>query len=256
MDLEQEIKIKFAAKKHLVKKPARGCLKHDYLVPGGPYSEQWDWDAFFIGLNLMSELSTEAIYLKNWCLNYFDNMRPDGFTPGLLTPKGMDVRLNQMKPLLAQGAYHASKFLNDFSWIKPHWVKLKKITAYRQQQHLDKKTGLIAWHNGMESGADNNVCLLYYPKGTSLSTDLNAFLYLEYKALSAIAKKLDFKSDAKKYQKMAKDLAKAMMKYMWNDKDKVFYNIDVCTGRQIKRVSHANVIPLWAGLLPRRRVGR
>ena len=34
--------------KNTVKKPARGALKKDYLVPSGRYSEQWDWDAFLL----------------------------------------------------------------------------------------------------------------------------------------------------------------------------------------------------------------
>src|SRR3989344_2657849 len=73
-----------------VKRSAQGALHHDYLVPGGPYPEQWDWDAFFIGMALSSKNPQDATYLRNWALNYIENAQDDGFCPGLLTPHGPD----------------------------------------------------------------------------------------------------------------------------------------------------------------------
>src|SRR5687768_6634623 len=93
--LQHDLRTCIAPFKSRVKRSAEGMLKHDYLVPGGPYPEQWDWDAFFIGMALASEDPKEAIYLRNWALNYIENSRGDGFTPGLVTPKGPDTRLNQ-----------------------------------------------------------------------------------------------------------------------------------------------------------------
>src|SRR3989344_5327904 len=169
LKLQSDLKEEFDAKKHLVKRPAKGYLKHDYLVPNGVYEEQWDWDAFFVGMSLASQIPSEAVYLKAMCLNYFDHMQSNGFTPGLMTPDGVDKRLRHIKPFLAQTAFYAGNFLNDFSWIRPHFKKLEKITAYRQKTYLDQKSGLVCWYNGMESGADNNPAVLFYPEGTSLA---------------------------------------------------------------------------------------
>ena len=110
----------FSKCKWFVKKQATGLIKHDYLVPGGPYEEQWDWDGFFIGSALARVIHSEAIYLKNWALNYMDNVQPNGFTPGLLTPFGPDKRLKHVKPFLAQGASLAAWYLKDYSWLKRH----------------------------------------------------------------------------------------------------------------------------------------
>jgi neutral trehalase len=49
---------------------ANGALPYDYIVPSGVYEEQWDWDAFFVGLHLISVDRADVIYLKNWCLNF------------------------------------------------------------------------------------------------------------------------------------------------------------------------------------------
>ena len=42
---------------------ANGALLHDYIVPNGVYEELWDWDAFFVGLHLISEDRNDGIYL-------------------------------------------------------------------------------------------------------------------------------------------------------------------------------------------------
>lgn len=45
---------------------ANGALPYDYIVPNGVYEELWDWDAFFVGLHLISENTSDGIYLKNF----------------------------------------------------------------------------------------------------------------------------------------------------------------------------------------------
>jgi neutral trehalase len=65
---------------------ANGALPYDYVVPSGVYEELWDWDAFFVGLYLISEKKADGIYLKNWCLNFLHFTEPDGQTPGGIRP--------------------------------------------------------------------------------------------------------------------------------------------------------------------------
>jgi len=248
--LEEQLKEKLACKKSLVKRPAKGFIGHDYLVPGGPYEEQWDWDAFFIGMSLASEISSEAIYLKNWALNYLEKVKSDGFTPGLLTPDGVDRRLKHIKPFLAQGCYFASRFLNDFSWLPSHWEKLKKAVEYRESTYFDKEIGLGCWYDSMESGADNNLAVLGYPKGSVFAADLNTFLYREYLALSFMARHLKNEKDAVSYRRKADKMKKTILKYFWSEEDDMFYNRHRKTGDLIKRRTYSGIIPLWAGIAP------
>ncbi len=199
---------------------------------------------------LAGEIPSEGIYLKNWCLNYFENVGAGGFTPGLLTPKGVDRRLKHIKPFLAQGAYFASTFLKDFRWIKPHWMKLKHSVLYREKTYFDHKKNLGCWYDSMESGADNNVALLNYPKGSVLATDLNTFLYREYLAMSQIAKHLNFKPETRWFQNKARAIKNAMLKYLWDKQDGIFYNVEKHSGKFIKRVSYSSIVPLWGEIAP------
>ncbi len=254
MNNTEQLQHHFLSKKMEVKRRAKGALKYDYLVPAGPYEEQWDWDAFFVGMSLLSDLPSEAIYLKGWALNYLNYTNTKtGFTPGLVTPKGRDNRLHHIKPFLAQGSYFASKALKDFSWLKPVYAKLKLSITYRERYYWNKEYNLGTWHDSMESGADNNISCLPYDNGTVIAADLNAFMYREYKALALIAKELGKKGDAKRFQKKAIDVKRNINKHLWDDKDKTYYNVDSQTGEFIKHHTYSNIIPLWAGLLDRKK---
>ncbi len=236
-----------------VKRRSQGELPYDYLVPSGVYEEQWDWDAFFMGMALSSEIPSEAIYLKNWVLNFLHNARSDGFTPGCVTPKGRDERLNQMKPFLAQGAYFASAFLKDFHWLTPHLPKLETIVLYREKNLWNKKYDLGVWFDSMESGADNNIAALEFPKKTVIASDLNAYIYREYVALSYIHEKLGKKKEAAHFKKRANEIKEHINTLLWDEKDGAYYNIDGRDGSLIRRISFNSIHPLWAGIASKER---
>lgn len=236
-----------------VKRAAAGILRHDYLVPAGPYEEQWDWDGFFIGMSLLSDIPSEAVYLKNWALNYLEHTdKKTGFTPGLLTPRGRDTRLHHIKPFLAQGVYFASRALNDFSWILPYWNVLTKSVAYREHNCWNTQYDLGVWYDSMESGADNNIAVLPYPKRTVIAVDLNTFLYREYTALARVASAVQKKKEAKQFAKRAVVIRKNIQKHLWNTKDVSYYNLDSRIGEHIRRHTYSNILPLWTGITPKK----
>lgn len=243
----EQIKKIFIPFKSFIKRPAKGCLKYDYLVPSGYYQEQWDWDAFFMGVGLSAEIASEAIYLRNWALNYITLAKKDGYSPGCVTPKGPEKghRAILMKPLIGQGCFLASVFLRDFSWIKPHYSKLLQMVLYREKNVWNKKYDLGVWTTSMESGADDNVAAFNFPKKSVIATDLNTFIFREYKAVSKIAKELDKKRDAKWFDKRAWAIKKNINKYLWNSEDQIYYNLFSKNGQHIKRVSYSCFIPLW-----------
>lgn len=275
-ELQQKVRKTLAYTRSSIKRRANGALKYDYLVPAGPYEEQWDWDAFFMGAALASDISSEAIYLRNWALNLILNAQKDGKVPGCITAAGADPRLHHMKPFLGQGIAIASRHLNDYNWIKPYWSSVKKIVQYREKHMWDKKTNLGMWYDAMESGADNNVAeyrcesikgmekelgndydrlrkekggyvkekVEDYPKASVVAVDVNVYLYREYKALSIIAKKLGKTKDAEEFAQKAKEIKKNIVKYLWNEEDGIFYSLDTTTGEHIKHITLTSFFPM------------
>ncbi len=244
--------------KVFVKRRAKGMLKHDYLVPGGPYPEQWDWDGFFIGMALALEIPSEAIFLRNWALNYIENAREDGFTPGLLTPHGPDSRLNQMKPVLAQGSYFAGIFLNDWAWLQGDpYDRLRKIVLYREQTgFFDKTLQLAAWTDSMESGADNAISMLEEPKGSVAAVDCNCWLYREYAAMARIAEALQKQDDVVLFRQKAEDIKTAILTHLWCEEDGTFYNVRFADHSFIRVVEYSVVHPFWTGIASKEQADR
>lgn len=252
----ESVKNAFEPFKKGVKRSAQGELPYDYLVPSGVYEEQWDWDAFFMGIALSSENPQEAIYLKNWVLNFVHNAREDGFTPGCVTPKGRDERLHQMKPFLAQGALIASTHLQDFDWIEPVYETVKKIVLYREKHLWNQEYNMGVWFDSMESGADNNIAALNFPNSTVIATDLNTFIHKEYHAMSKIADSIGVQEDVKHFSERAEKIKDSINSLFWNDEDGAYYNIDSTTGKHIERISYNSIHPLWAHLAPDGRAKR
>jgi alpha,alpha-trehalase len=238
----------------LVVRPAEGFIKHDYLVPGGFYKEQWDWDGFFIGAHFAMRQPSEPVYLKNWALNFIAAADGEGRVPGCVTIKGPELghRAFQMKPFLAQGAYFAAAYLHDFAWLKPHYEQLKKVIARREAVNFDAGYGLFCWESAMQSGADNNPALTNDPNDrfAILALDMSAFQLREYRALAHIAAQLQQPGDAAAFTAKAKALATAIQSHLWCEADESYWNIARRTGERVRRVSYSNFIPLWANLAP------
>ncbi|RMG42343.1 MAG: hypothetical protein D6719_06600 [Candidatus Dadabacteria bacterium] len=235
------------ARQQIVRK-ANGALPYDYLVPAGPYSEQWDWDAFFMGVALASENPQDACYLKYWALNCLANMEADGKIPGCITPAGRDVRLNHMKPFLAQGMLIAAKTLGDFSWVKESWPALEKTFEYRRKHLWSDRFDLAVWYDSMESGADNNIALLDYPPKSVVACDCNGFVYREYLAASELAAETDKPASSKEFRAFADKLKERVNKYLWSEQQESYFNLNALNGEHIQTVSYSNFIPLWAGM--------
>ncbi len=250
LNITTVVKNLLAGKKSVVKRKAAGFISYDYLVPNGPYEEQWDWDGHFIGVALSREIPSESIYLKNWALNYLEHVQKDGFTPGLLTPAGIDKRLKHVKPFLAQGASLAAWYLKDYSWLRKHWPQLKKSLQFRIKTNLNKKYNLACWYDSMESGADNNPAVLPFAHNTVVASDLNTYLYSELKAMAELAEVFGDKKDFAIYTKLHDEIKKEMLKHLWDEKDSFFYNLDTKTGEKIKILTFSGFMPLYRKILP------
>lgn len=229
-------------------RPAEGFFKYDYLIPAGFYSQMWDWDGYFIGCHLSSRGGEDAKYLKYWAVNFINGIDEEGYVAGCMTTKGPRPIFGKfaMKPFLNQGVYFYSEKVNDYSWIEPHYEKLKLVIQYREKTQYDSHYGLFYWDNAMQSGADNNVVLTNEEgkESSIIAADASTFQYSEYVSLAKIAKNLGYAEDAELYAKKASDLKQAMLTHLWYDEEKSFFNIHRESGEPIKRMSYSNFIPL------------
>lgn len=238
---------------HRVKRPAQGELPYDYLTARANNENLWDWDGFFAGVSLATKVSSEAVYLKNWTLNFLRHSKNNGFSPACVTAKGRASDLQQMKPFIAQGAYLASRFLGDFSWLENHYERLKMLVLYRENNLWDKEKDLAVWYDAYESGASSNVAISGYDKESVIATDLNTFVHREYKAMSLIADQLGFRRDREYFGIRSRAIWRNINYHLWDEEEGVYYNFNRKTGKHIKRVCYNSIIPLWEKIASKKR---
>lgn len=247
---------KSGAKQNIVK-PASGILKHPYMVPAGPYTQLFDWDTYFMGVALSYDGVGEP--LENSVKDFLDfadeNWNSIGYTPREIAASAPDALPQMCKPFLAQMALRASTTLNHYDWLREpsgdtrrtYYQKLGDTLAFWENTRR-ANDGLFRWFNGVESGVDNNPAVSDEPADVIEGVDLQCYIYREYRAMAALARKLNNADDEKMYDAKADALAKLIREKMWSEADGMFLNIDSRTGRMIRIKTWTNFVPLWAGI--------
>jgi len=247
---------KYHAKGDVVK-PPQGILKHEYLVPAGPYFQLFDWDMYFMGVALSYDgigkpLATSVEDFLEFVDEYANW---EGYTPREIAPDALWALPEMCKPFLAQAALRASLTMSDFEWLRRENGASKKLNFLKLTHTLNfwentrrSPDGFFRWYNGVESGVDNNPAVSDKPADVTEGVDLQCYIFREYLALAVLAQKLAKSDDAAKYQQSAEALRRLVQEKMWSEPDGMFLNIDAWTGKPVRVKTWTNFVPLWAGI--------
>ncbi|MFA5161474.1 MAG: trehalase family glycosidase [Elusimicrobiales bacterium] len=244
--------------KRAVIKPANGILKHEYVVPDGPYTHLFDWDMYFMGVAFSyDKMGTPIVNSVKSFLEFVNETANwPGYAPREIAPDALWALPEMCKPFLAQAAQLASRVTGDASWLLEKDTGSKTASNYEKlaamlsfwENNRKSADGLFRWYNGVESGVDNNPAVSDNPSLVTEGVDLQCYLYREYLAMAALAGKLGKADDAAAYTKKAQDLKALTLAKMWSEKDGMFYNIDSRTGEMVKINTWTGFTPLWVGI--------
>jgi putative isomerase len=262
--------------KEIVVKPPRGLLRHEYIVPDGPYFQLFDWDMYFMGVALSYDKVSSPIMgsVKNFLAFVDEFANWTGYTPREIAPDALWALPEMCKPFLAQAAARASLTSGDFQWLlgfdpppsdNPDYLKLQsyerpdaapRLSFYRKlkdtvafwENNRRSADGLFLWFNGVESGTDNSPAVSDVPSQVTEGVDLQCYLYREYLALALIARRLGEGKEAELYRGKAKALKELVRQRMWSEEDGIFWNIDARTGSRVRIKAWTSFVPLWAGI--------
>ncbi len=244
------------AKQDIVK-PPRGLLKHEYLVPAGPYFQLFDWDTYFMGVALSYDgIGRPLASSVEDFLEFVDEYANwPGYTPREIAPDRFWALPEMCKPFLAQAALRASMTRKSAAWLKEksgasgetYYVKLAHTLSFWENTRRSPD-GLFRWYNGVESGVDNNPAVADRPAETTEGVDLQCYLDREYRAMAVLADKLGYQDDAAEYRGRAAELERLVRQRMWSRPDGMFLNLNARTGEFIRVKTWTNLVPLWAGI--------
>ena len=250
-----------------------GQLAHPFTVPSRPgsayYSDAlWDWDSWSTSIVLgQVEADTDsrgrfALYEQGSVLNFLDHTDDDGVMPVQLTADkalthGDPTRSggfaeNMHKPVLVQHAALLSQRQGSAEWIRPYMAVIGRFVDRYLESHVHKETGLAYWQTDFAVGVDNDPSVYYRPNKSTLAVYLNSLLYRELLAYGYLLEELKDLPEANRRRRQAQDLADAMTKYLWDERDGTFYSADIAL-RAIDPADwlHRGARRSWSSLLLR-----
>jgi putative isomerase len=225
------------------------------MLTGYAYGEFFDWDLYFENVYL-SYYGVSTYDFTNFKV-FLDRQQPDGFvsrTIGIKFPRPRQM----FKPFLAQLAVLGSKQNGDnYEWLRARYYERMKKYLDRWFAYDTDGNGLPVWNSSDASGMDNQISRSGQPDSNfDEGVDLACYLYRELEAMQLIAEKLGKTDDAKKFAQHARQLATAINKTFWDEKDGFYYDRNQKTGQPIRVKSVAGFMPLWAGVASREQAKR
>lgn len=230
----------------MIREPG-GVLAYPYVVPSSkdsPYysSTLWDWDSYFTSV-VMGQVEADSSqpgafveYERGSALNFINMMSDDGFVPICVTEKGVmhsdpekqkTFQTNMHKPVLVQSiAFLVRRDGGNTDWIEPYLPKLALFLERYRTSYTNKETGLAIWQDDFAVGVDNDPSVFYKPNGTCGSIYLNSLLYREMLAYGYLLEEAGDVSLANMWRGRAQDLADAINKYCWDERDGTYYSVD------------------------------
>lgn len=234
--------------KLMFKQPTGIALKYPYITPGSRQyaAVLWDWDSWLSNVALRQILNdigseadkTEALTYEQGCvLNYLAYTSPDdGYMPMVVDAETDPDRIkpadiystNMHKPCLAQhAAFLIRENGGEAEWIRQGFIRMQAFIRNYHEHHRHKATGLYYWQDDLAIGVDNDPSTFFRPNGSSASIYLNCLMYKELQAMAYIADRLALADEAARYNDMAAVLKKAVQEHCWDEKDGMYYSVDI-----------------------------
>lgn len=145
-------------------------------------------------------------------------------------------------PLFSWAEMENFKITGDKSRFKSVLPVLEKfaewLEIYRKKENTKHN---LYWQTGLGSGMDNT------PRGGSGWVDMSAQMVMMYNDMSEMCNELNLIDKSKMFKDKANQISFLINKYMWNDEDGLYYDVDD-EGNQVKCKTVACFWPMLAGV--------
>ena len=188
------------------------------------------WDTHH--MTLRYAMNGEAEFMKYFLLTMLKFQRSNGFVS--CTCNSVDGAVHtrgfHAQPYLAQNAAIYLNATGDTETVSAIYSKLEKYLAYWEKS-ASSPYGLYRWPETWMSGFDNEITGTIFPTGSIISPDLPALLYLEYRAMGFIARKLGL--DDAVFETRASEIKAAVNEYLWSEDMQTYSAFNLLTNKVI-----------------------
>jgi serine/threonine protein kinase len=241
-----------------LKAPAAGSpLVSNYIEQGnGGDFGTFQWDIIFM---MMFGRYAHHVFPFNESLdNFYARQYENGYiffeiddSNGAGADMVISERQNSVNPPLfswAEREYaRISGDQSRFAKVLPALQKYAEwLEKYRRKSGTAHK---LFWNTPIGSG------MWHSPRHGSGWVDMSAQMVLMYEDMADMAERLNMKQPAKTYRSRASEIASSINRFMWNERDGLYYDIDD-QGKQIPCKTVACFWPLIAGICDKQQVSK
>jgi putative isomerase len=266
--------------------PPTPPLKHNWVVPGGPYYKgQWIWDTMFV-VDMLSILPGKEQLIRDIFQNYWDfqdrwNEIVPEYAHDMVTATiktfPQDVRQFSQIPILAWGLERVYQRNGDKILLKQCLSRLEKWHNWYWRERDVTNTGLVTigsysgdvqharWETFDYECNMDDLKLMKHPTrkgenegawyGDIWVTGNTSYLIMGEKSLVRLAEALGDKEMAARRQAFIDKSVQAMRDHMWDEKAGTFLSVKKETMEKIPVATISSWVPLAAGV-PTKKMAR
>ncbi len=230
----------------------------EYLLTGYDYGQFYDWDLYFE--NIYQMYIGESKYCFKNLEGFFARQEPSGFIKRAFGTK--DFGANHMfKPFVAQTVLLGMRQSDDKEWLTKYYDNISRYLDFWHSEYDKDGNGLCVWYNSDHSGMDNQHSRVIGEwKGDNVlldeGVDLNSYLYREHQAMAELSQMIGKSEQAKRHLEKAEQIKEAINRYLWDEKDGIYYDRLETTG-ELNRVKGVSAFaPMYAGVASKNQAER
>jgi len=210
-------------------------------------SHIFQWDTIF--MLMFARYGHDAFPFINSLDNFYCKQHPNGYICREIREGNGRDYFNSEKderavnpPLFAWAEVENFKLTGDKQRLAKVMPALEKYVAWLETGRKKKGTKHnLYWNSNLGSGMDNS------PRSGSGWVDMSSQMVVQYDCLAQMAEILGEGDKERYFKRRAAEIAELMNKWMWNEKDGLYYDVDD-DGQQVKRKTIACFWPLLAGV--------
>ena len=221
---------------------APGELKHHIssFPSRGAYPTHFLWDTCF--QNLAYE-NMSKLLAKEFLLQFAQCQRVDGkYVQFICSTWG---RPHYSQPALVGWAtWRFYRQTGDKEFLETMLSSIEKNNSWWLSARASEY-GLVFCDHGLETGQDDSP---RFDNGATYACDMNAYVLNQLNITVKMCEELGRKEKAEKWKKEAGKLSASMLKYLYCEKDNIFFDLHPETKKPVEIISPVSFLPLWAGV--------
>jgi len=228
------------------KKPQPGSGFVSNFMDEGFSPKIFQWDTIF--MVMFARYGFKAFPAIQSLDNFYIKQHADGFIcREIKEDDGQDFHKESEgesvnPPLFSWAEMENYRVTGDKSRMAMVFPVLEKYTAWLETSRKKPNTAHnLYWNNPLGSGMDNT------PRRGSGWVDMSSQMVIQYNDLAAMSAELGKQDKAAQYRARADEIGKLINKWMWNEADGLYYDVDD-KGKQVKWKTAGCFWPMLAGV--------